>query len=58
MRDLALIVAMAVLFLVGTASAKGHSGSHGGHYRGGRGSSHKGGRYKSAPTHDHYRKHR
>jgi hypothetical protein len=31
-------------------------GSRGGHYSGGRGSSHKGGHYKNFRTNDHYRK--
>ena len=40
-----------------TTHEKRHYDNNGGHYRGGRGSSHKGGRYKNPKTHDHYRRH-
>lgn len=46
-----LIVALALASLcAGSAYAQG------GHYKNGRGSSHKGGKYKNASTGDHYRK--
>jgi hypothetical protein len=35
-----------------------HDQSHGGHYEGGTGSSHKGGHYKNPATHNHYGRHR
>jgi len=40
------------------ASGSKHTESHGGSYQDGRGSSHKGGSYKSTDTGDHYRKHK
>lgn len=40
-------------FLAGVASP---SFAQGGHYKNGKGSSHKGGSYKNKATHNHYRK--
>ena len=42
----------------GGGRSTGHTRSHGGSYKGGRGSSHKGGTYKNKRTSDHYRKHK
>ena len=56
----ALAVFMTFLILAGPADARrrGGSRSHGsgcGHYKGGRGSSHKGGSYRRKSTNNHYR---
>lgn len=51
-----LFLVMLLLALVFPASALARS-SGGGHYKSGKGSSHKGGSYKNKATHDHYRKH-
>lgn len=40
------------------ASGSSHTSSHGGTYRGGAGSSHKGGSYKNAKTNDRYQQHK
>lgn len=61
-----ILIALAVLVGSVTAanatprrsSGSHHTSSHGGRYAGGHGSSHKGGSYRSAPTSNHYRKHR
>lgn len=63
MRTL-LIVALALVFAGapllsearGGRSSGGSHASRGGHYAGGKGSSHKGGTYKNAGTGDHYQK--
>lgn len=49
----ALVVLCLVVFSSNLALARG---SRGGHYAGGRGSSHKGGHYRNPNTGDHYRK--
>jgi len=49
MKKIFFIVAM--LFAAATFAQNGH-------YRGGKGSSHKGGRYKNSSTDNHYRKHK
>jgi hypothetical protein len=62
MKKLLMVALIALLSSpIGYVEARrsgGHSGSHGGHYRGGRGSSHKGGTYKNRRTGDRYQKHR
>jgi hypothetical protein len=40
------------------ASGSYHTTSHGGHYSSGRGSSHRGGHYRSASTGNQYRRHK
>lgn len=50
MKKLAILVTM-FLFLLGT-----NVHAQKGHYKGGKGSSHKGGHYKNSSTHDHYKK--
>jgi hypothetical protein len=58
----ALVLAIVALFAFGSygaeAKEKKHYANEGGHYVGGKGSSHKGGHYKNARTHDHYTKHK
>jgi hypothetical protein len=49
----ALVLLCLVFFSSNLALARG---SRGGRYRSGRGSSHKGGKYKNPRTNDHYRK--
>lgn len=66
MKHTLIALSMIGLLLMPYASeARGHgSSSHvhypnqGGHYAGGHGSSHKGGHYRNARTHDHYTHHR
>ena len=60
-----LVALAAAVFALGSYSAdakertpKQHYANEGGHYAGGKGSSHKGGHYKNARTHDHYTKHK
>jgi hypothetical protein len=60
-----LVAAVAAVLALGTFSAdakdkqpKQHYANEGGHYAGGKGSSHEGGHYKNAHTHDHYTKHK
>lgn len=59
-----IIAFTAILMLTGAADArtqysgKHHSASHGGHYRGGQGSSHSGGRYRHVATSNRYGRHR
>lgn len=50
MKKAAILFTM-ILFLLG-----GNVNAQSGHYKGGKGSSHKGGHYKNSKTHDHYRK--
>lgn len=60
MRSMLLALA-AALTLVGAADARGghaHYSNAGGHYVGGRGSSHRGGHYVNRYTGNHYRHHR
>jgi hypothetical protein len=45
-----------LLLIIFTALLLMPAFSQGGHYKGGKGSSHKGGKYKNASTGDHYRK--
>ena len=47
-----LIVLCSLFFLVLGGNIEAQSG----HYKGGKGSSHKGGKYKNASTHNHYKK--
>lgn len=63
MRPALLCLLLAVLALGGSATAKGHraggAGKPGGsRYAGGRGSSHRGGKYKNSATGNRYRKHK
>jgi hypothetical protein len=54
----AAVLALALAFPVFAKGGR-HSGSHasrGGHYAGGKGSSHKSGHYKNVRTGDHYQK--
>ncbi len=60
-----LVAAIAALFAFGSLGAdakeskpKQHYAKEGGHYAGGKGSSHKGGHYKNKRTGDHYTKHK
>ena len=48
-----LLTLATLCLLVGIATS---AFAQGGHYKNGRGSSHKGGSYKNKATHDHYRK--
>jgi hypothetical protein len=48
------LVLLCVVFLFSNLALA--RGSRGGHYSGGRGSSHKGGAYKNPRTNDHYQK--
>ncbi|GAB3249056.1 hypothetical protein GCM10027296_12270 [Chitinimonas naiadis] len=64
-RFFAIAAAAALLAFTLPAEARGRSsGSHahysnqGGHYAGGKGSSHKGGAYKNARTNNHYTSHK
>jgi hypothetical protein len=64
MKRIVLLALTTVALLASPqAHARSHGGSHahygnqGGHYVGGKGSSHKGGHYKNPRTHDHYTKH-
>jgi hypothetical protein len=50
MKKLALVLTL-LLFLVG-----GNIDAQNGHYKSGKGSSHKGGKYKNASTNNHYKK--
>ncbi len=52
MRTVAVVLLCAVLSIPSFAVAKG------GHYAGGHGSSHKGGKYKNPRTGDHYERRR
>jgi hypothetical protein len=52
MKKLVLFLTM-ICFLAGAPLS---SWAQGGHYKGGKGSSHKGGKYKNKATNDHYRK--
>jgi hypothetical protein len=62
----AVVVALvAAIFALGSYGAdakektpKQHYANEGGHYSGGKGSSHRGGHYKNVRTHDHYTKHK
>jgi hypothetical protein len=58
MRQLALVLAslFALTFSTPDADASRGHGSGGGHYKGGRGSSHKGGSYRRKSTNNHYRR--
>jgi hypothetical protein len=57
-----LTIALAACLVLGISGAEAKSKKHyaneGGHYVGGKGSSHKGGHYKNARTHDRYTKHK
>jgi len=65
-RAFVLSLATFALLVAAPAEARGrsssgshaHYGNQGGHYAGGKGSSHKGGTYKNARTNNHYTKHR
>jgi hypothetical protein len=62
MRGL-LVAFAAAIFALGSYSADAgrkspENTNEGGHYTGGKGSSHKGGHYRNARTHDHYTKHK
>lgn len=52
MRKLIILAILIMFAFSTTAFAKG------GHYSGGKGSSHKGGHYRNSATHNHYQKHR
>lgn len=41
-----------------SSGSHAHYANQGGHYAGGRGSSHKGGHYRNPRTHDHYTRHK
>lgn len=61
MKGITIALLSLVLCVATPAFARGgHGGGHhvsrGGHYAGGKGSSHKGGHYKNPRTNDHYTK--
>ena len=53
-----IIVALALVFALSSAAPAFAKSTQGGHYAGGKGSSHKGGHYKNPRTHDHYAHHK
>ncbi len=58
MRRFITVLVLAIFTLSLTAPIVEAKSTRGGHYAGGKGSSHKGGKYKNARTGDHYTKRR